>query len=57
MDLAKDKARELEEFDEDASVSRRRMLDGELGETFHAFVVNKTCFVLFNSTFTKIVKD
>ncbi|XP_026329205.1 cerebellar degeneration-related protein 2 isoform X2 [Hyposmocoma kahamanoa] len=38
MDVAKDKVRQLEEFDEDASVSRRRMLDdlqlaAELGKT------------------------
>lgn len=57
MDVAKDKARELEEFDEDASVSRRRMLDGELSETFHTFLVTKTSSVLFNSIFEKIVTD
>lgn len=57
MDVAKDKVRQLEEFDEDASVSRRRMLDGELGKTFHTFLVNKTYSVLFNSTFATIAKD
>lgn len=31
MDVAKNEARDLEEFEEDASDSRRRMLDGELG--------------------------
>lgn len=47
MDVAKDKARKLEEFDEDASVSRRRMLDGELSETFQmSFVIKLVPFSL-----------
>lgn len=57
MDVVKNTARELEEFDEDASVSQRRMLDGESGETFHALGINKTWSVLFNSTLAKIAKN
>lgn len=53
MDVIKDTARELEEFDEDASVSQRRMLDGKYNETFHMCLMNKTYSDLFHSTSRK----